>query len=77
MAPGLESTGPIVGDTGLVVPRHVGSSQTRDQTRVFLHWQADALLLSHQGKPNKKFSDELFKAKRKQSCVRHSQLAHS
>ena len=34
--------------TGLVAPRHVGSSQTRNQT---LHWQADSQPLNHQGSP--------------------------
>ena len=36
---------------GLVAPRHVGSSQIRDQTRVPLHWQADFHPLYHQGSP--------------------------
>ena len=31
-----------LGCTGLVAPRHVGSSQTRDQI-CLLHWQADSL----------------------------------
>ena len=37
VAPGLQSTGSVVvgGGRGLVAPRHAGSSQTRDQTRVF------------------------------------------
>ena len=33
-APALYSTGSIVWPTGLAAPRHVGSSQTRDQTCV-------------------------------------------
>ena len=37
--------------TGLVAPRHVGSSQTRARTRVPLHWQADSQPLCHQGSP--------------------------
>ena len=36
--------------TGLVAPRHVGSSQTRARTRP-LHWQADSQPLRHQGSP--------------------------
>ena len=35
---------------GLVALRHVGSSGTRNQTRL-LHWQADSLPLSPQGRP--------------------------
>ena len=35
--------------TGLVAPRHVGSSQTRAQTRVPLQWQADSQPPRHQG----------------------------
>ena len=37
---------------GLVALRHVRSSWTRDRTWVLLHWQADSLSLSHQGKPH-------------------------
>ena len=40
---------------GLVAPRHVGSSGTRDQTHVALHWQADSLSLSYQGRPQAYF----------------------
>ena len=40
----------IVAEHRLSAPWHVGSSWTRDQTRL-LHWQADSLPLSHQGSP--------------------------
>ena len=44
---------------GLVAPWHVGSSWTRDHTRL-LHWQADSLPLSHQGSPPYKLLFNLF-----------------
>ena len=37
--------------TGPVAPWHVGSSQTRAQTRVPPHWQADSQPLCLQGSP--------------------------
>ena len=37
--------------TGLVAPRHMGSSRTRARTRVSPHWQADSQPLCHQGSP--------------------------
>ena len=36
---------------GLAAPWHVRSSWIRDRTLCLLHWQADCLLLSHQGSP--------------------------
>ena len=36
---------------GLDAPQHVGSSQTGDQARCPLHWQADSCPLRHQGSP--------------------------
>ena len=41
--------------TGLVAPRHVGSSQTRARTRVPLHQQADSQPLRHQGSPEEEY----------------------
>ena len=38
--------------TGLVAPRHVGSSQTRARTRAPPHRQADSQPLRHQGSPS-------------------------
>ena len=38
--------------SGLVAPRHVESSQTRDQTPSPLHWQAESQPLDHQGSPS-------------------------
>ena len=37
---------------GLVALQHVGSSRTRAQTRVPLHWQVDSEPLPRQGSPN-------------------------
>ena len=36
---------------GPAAPRHVGSSRTRDRTRIPPHWQADSQPLHHQGSP--------------------------
>ena len=41
--------------TGLVVPQHVGSSQTRDPTLVSCTGRQISLPLSHQGKPQNRF----------------------
>ena len=45
----LESTGLVVAAHSLVAPLPVGSSLIRDRTRL-LHWQADSLPLSRQGR---------------------------
>ncbi|CAN0563401.1 unnamed protein product [Rangifer tarandus platyrhynchus] len=36
---------------GLVLPRHVASSQTVDRTQRPLHWQVNSYPLRHQGSP--------------------------
>ena len=49
---GLQSTGSVAVVPGLAVPRHVESSQIKDwENPCLLHWQVDALPLSHQGRP--------------------------
>ena len=41
--------------TGLVAPRHAGSSRTRARTPCPLHWQADSQPVHHQGSPQDVF----------------------
>ena len=41
----------LLGLTGFVAPRHLGSSWTRDRTHIPLHGQAGSQPLGHQGSP--------------------------